>query len=202
MECRYCIDDLHIEAVIYDIETKCKYHKKQGAVYSPASLVPKGICKELFYAAYPGSLAVLYSGKPRCRGFRKKGIQEITATCPHPQGIKVLIKYQEVLPAFIRKLKEICEEIVKVVYRPFDAHFRRVLIEVIEESSHCPKGYTKGTIFTFNTGKTDELCPAGFAAIYPYARILKACKDKGNCSGSMKVHCPDHVGVTYEIKVT
>ncbi|MFH1379696.1 MAG: TIGR04076 family protein [bacterium] len=201
MECRYCIDELPVRVVISDIETKCKYHMCTGAVYESSALAPRGMCRELFYAAYAPSLAVLYNGKPRRWNLRTKGVEELTASCPHPQGIRVCIRSQEILPAPIRILKEICEELLKIIFRPLDGHFRRVGIEVIQGSPHCPKAYKKGDTFQFNTNKRDELCPAGFAAIYPYVRILKSAKDRGSSSGTMKIHCPDHVGVTYEIQV-
>ena len=200
MECKYCIDNLDFNIKIADIETKCKYHKKRGQVYPVWAMVPKGMCRELFYAAYPASLAVLYNGKPLPWRPRKKGIDEMTATCVAPNGIKVKIKAKEILPAPLRILKELVEELCKKFYRAYDAPFRKVVIEVINKSPVCPKNYKAGNSFEFNIGKKDELCPAGFNAVYPYFRLLKEERKIEGSQGSLSVHCPDYVGVTYEVK--
>lgn len=191
MECKYCIDDLNFNIKIAGIKTKCKYHRKKGQVYPAQALVPKWICRELFYAAYPASLAVLYNGVPVPFRPRKKGTEQMVAACPAPGGIRVKVKSVEILPAPLRILKELIEEVCKKFYRGFDAPFRKVVIEVIESSPHCPKRYKIGDSFKFNIQKKDELCPAGFAALYPYLR--------GGLSHPIFVHCPDYVGVTYEI---
>lgn len=196
MDCQYCIDGLAFAAKILDIETKCKYHKKKGEVYSVSSFVPKGLCMELFYAAYPSSLAVLYNGTPARLGFRKNGLRRAVVSCPHPKGIKVEISCNELFLGPLRMIKEFIEELLKIVYRPLDMHFRRVTIKVIEVSAYCPKGYKVGDRFEFNTHRRNELCPAGFAAIYPYLRVLGK---EGNAN-SLTAHCPDYVGVTYEIR--
>lgn len=192
MECKYCTDNLNFNIRVAAIKTKCKYHRKVGQVYPTQALVPKGMCRELFYAAYPASLAVLYNGVPVRWRPRKKGIEEMMAVCPAPDGIKVKVKSVEILPAPLRILKELAEEICKKFYRGYDAPFRKVTIEVMGTGTHCPKGYRTGDAFEFNIDKKDELCPAGFAALYPYLR-------RTDLNQPIFVHCPDYVGVTYEL---
>lgn len=199
MECEYCIDNLNLNIKIADIERKCKYHKKKGVIYPALDIAPKKLCWELFYAVYPDCLAVLYNGSPLRNSSRKKGMQEIIGSCPMPDGIKVKVKSVEILPAPLRVLKELMEEFTKKIYRAFDAPFRKVLIEVIETNPKCPKDYKIGDTFMFNINKKDELCPAGFAAIYPYFRLLKYNTKVNGLSHSICVHCPDYIGVTYEI---
>lgn len=202
MNCKYCLDDLNFSVKVVDIATKCKYHKKTEVVYSPSAVAPGGLCRELFYAAYPACLSLLYSGKPIRGWLRKKGIKKIASSCPAANGIKVAIKAEEIFIPPLRMLKEFIEEVCKIVLRPLDGPFRRVVIEVIEAGSDCPKGYRVGDKFYFNIDKQDELCPASFSAIYPYLRLLKGKnKNEGLLSSKINVHCPDWVGVTYELEV-
>lgn len=196
MDCKYCIDNLDFTVKVANIKSTCKYHKKKGAVYLPAAIGPKGLCRELFYVSYSGCLAVLYNGIPVRGGLRKKGLKKIFVSCPNPEGIKVEVRSEEVLPAPLRMLKEFAEEIFKIIYRPLNAPFRRVIIEVVEAGRGCPKAHKIGETFRFNTGRKDELCPAGFAAIYPHLRFLSS---NGRASGLLSVHCPDYVGVIYEL---
>lgn len=198
MDCKYCIDDLDLKIKIADT-TKCKYHKKKGQIYPASAIAPKGLCPELFYAAYPACLAVLYNGKPMRGRPRKKGMQETIISCPAPEGVKVRVRSEEVLPRPLKILKEFVEEVCKKLYRGFDAPFRRVTIEVIKTSPNCPKDYKIGQGFQFNIDKKDELCPAGFAAIYPFLRLLSDVNNHKELANSVCVHCPDYVGVTYEV---
>lgn len=198
MDCKYSIEDTNFKIKIVKIKTKCKYHKKIGAIYLPDAIAPKGMCLELFHTAYSGCLSVLYNGLPVPGRPRKKGIQQLTACCPAPDGIGIQIRAEEILPPPIRIVKDLCAEILKKFHRGYDSPFRRVFIEVTHSSSYCPKNYTVGDRFEFNINKKDELCPAGFSAIYPYFRILKNNKDQG-LPDSICVHCPDYVGVIYEI---
>lgn len=200
MDCKYCIDDLNFTVMVADIATKCKYHKKKGAVYSASSVAPAGLCRELFYVAYPSCLALLYSGKPVRGLLRKKGVQRAIVSCPESKGIKIEVKVEEIFIPPLRAMKEFTEELCKFLFRPLDGHFRKIKIEVVETGFDCPKGYHIGDTFQFNTNKEDELCPAGFATIYPYLRFQKDINNNIS-SQSMKVHCPDYVGVTYEILV-
>jgi len=89
-------------------------------------------------------------------------------------------------------LKEMGEELCKKFYRALNAPWRRVVIEVIKVGAHCPKGYKIGDVFEFNINKKEQLCPAGFAVVYPYLRLSP---------DSLCVHCPDYVGVTYEVSI-
>ncbi|MBU0477577.1 hypothetical protein KKC91_03295 [bacterium] len=201
MNCKYCIDDIKYTVEVVDIETKCKYHKKIGEVYSSSAVAPAGLCRELFYTAYPRCLAVLYSGKPTRGWLRGKGVRSMTVRCPAANGIKVLIRVEDIFIPPIRMVKELVEELCKVIYRPLDGPFRKVAIEIIETGSDCPKGYHMGDTFYFNVDKQDELCPAGFATIYPYLRRMRNTKKNNGLLHSIKVHCPDCVGVTYNVTI-
>ncbi|MDO8602379.1 MAG: hypothetical protein Q7O04_00825 [Candidatus Omnitrophota bacterium] len=197
MNCKYCADDLNFKIKVVDIQRGCKYHKKKGELYSASAIAPEGLCREIFYEAYPSCLALLYNGVPVNMRPRKKGTEEMIVVCPAPEGVKVRIRSEEILPPFLRILKEFMEEVLKKVYRAFDIPLRNVIIEVMEAGPACPKGYKTGDRFKFNISRRDELCPAGFALVYPYVRSLPGIKNKNQ--GSFCVHCPDYVGVTYEI---
>ncbi|KKR03872.1 MAG: hypothetical protein UT30_C0017G0011 [Candidatus Uhrbacteria bacterium GW2011_GWF2_39_13] len=200
MVCKYCIDEkAACKIKVARIETKCKYHCCPGLVYSYDKIAPAGICRELFYSVYPECLSLLYSGKPRKLLPRKKGMTKIMASCPAPDGVKVEISVKDIFPPPVRIIKEITEEICKFIYRPLDGHFRRVFIRIIDKGNACPKNFLPGSIFEFNTIKKDELCPAGFAAIYPYIKTFYSTHKDGEMP-EIKIHCPDYVGVTYEIK--
>ncbi|MBT89495.1 MAG: hypothetical protein CMN79_03275 [Spirochaetales bacterium] len=200
MKCKYCIDEYDFSVKVAEIETKCKYHKETNQIYNASSVAPKGLCRELFYAAYPECLAALYSGLPEKKRFRQKGTDRMVVVCPAINGVKVLIKAEEILPKPLGKLKELVEEFCKKFYKAFDVPFRKVFIEIIEAGDGCHKDYRIGDIFEFNINKNDELCPAGFATIYPYLRFLKN-SNKGKEGSSIMVHCPDYVGVTYEVTI-
>lgn len=199
MNCDYCTDDISFKVKVVDIETKCKYHKELGHVFNMQDLAPKGLCRELFYAAYPKSLAVLYNGRPNRGKIRSKGINQMVTACPAPNGVKVRIRTEERLHPIFRMIKELIEEFMKFIHRGYDAPFRNVTIEVAEVGTYCPKGYQEGDMFKFNINKQDELCPAAFATVYPYLKFLDNEKNKTGRSKTMKIHCPDFVGVTFEI---
>ena len=76
MNCKFCLDQMDFSVKVVDITTKCKYHRKIGQVYPASKVAPFGLCRELFYAAYPACLAALYHGKPMRGWLRKKGIQK------------------------------------------------------------------------------------------------------------------------------
>lgn len=198
MKCKYCIDEYDFSVKVAHIETKCKYHREINQVYKASSVAPKGLCRELFYAAYPECLAVLYNGLPEKKRFRAKGKDRMVAVCPAINGVKVLITAEEILPTPLGKLKELVEEFCKIFKKAFDVPFRKVFLEIIEVGDECHKGYKVGDRFEFNVDKNDELCPAGFAAVYPYLRLLNN-SNKESGDSSIMVHCPDYVGVTYEI---
>lgn len=199
MGCEYCTDETSFEVKVSEIETKCKYHKQIGRVFKMEELAPQGLCRELFYAAYPKSLAVLYNGMPNRGKFRTKGINQLVTACPAPNGVRVRIRTEERLHPYLRMIKELFEEFLKWIFRAYDAPFRKVSIEVEEVGSYCPKGYQVGDRFQFNINKQDELCPAAFATVYPYLKFLENEKNVTGKSKSMKVHCPDFVGVTFDV---
>ncbi|MBF0624372.1 MAG: hypothetical protein HQL82_06150 [Magnetococcales bacterium] len=198
MPCPHCTDHLPLSVRVARIETRCKYHPREGLVYGPAALVPNGLCRELFCAAYPEALAVLYNGRPRRLRPRQQGQAVSFARCPAPGGVRVAVRCRDKLPPPLRVAKELAEEACKVLFRPVDAHFRGVTIEVLEVGPACHKGYEPGRRFEFNVGDTRQLCPAGFAAIQPHVGRLAA---SGADQAPLTVHCPDWVGVTYEIRL-
>jgi uncharacterized repeat protein (TIGR04076 family) len=98
-------------------------------------------------------------------------------------------------------LKELAEEALKFLLRGYDAPYREVALEVVEAGSACPKNYEVGQKFFFNTDNTEELCPAAFSSTYPYINYLSKLRGSNSEPCSMKVHCPDYVGVTFNVKV-
>ncbi|MEE2999875.1 MAG: TIGR04076 family protein [Pseudomonadota bacterium] len=200
-DCPYCHDDLKVSVTVANVITKCKYHRRIGQEYKHDEIAPKGLCRTMFYRAYPTALAILYHGKPKKFWFRGFGKDTAVVSCPAENGVKVKITSREKLPAPIRLLKELAEEVLKLVLRGYDAPFREVALEVVEAGSSCPKGYSVGQKYYFNTDDTKELCPAAFSTTYPYMNYLAKTKRATGKPCSMKVHCPDFVGVTFDVKV-
>ncbi len=200
-DCPYCHDDLKVSVSVDNIITKCKYHRRIGQDYSLDHIAPEGLCRAMFYRAYPTSLAILYHGRPKKFWFRSRGKDTQEVSCPAVNGVKVKVSSREKLPAPIRMLKELAEEALKLVLRGYDAPFREIALEVVEAGSACPKGYKTGQKFYFNTDDTEELCPAAFSSAYPYVNYLAKTKRATGEPCSMKVHCPDFVGVAFDVKV-
>jgi uncharacterized repeat protein (TIGR04076 family) len=167
--------------------------------YDQTNIAPQEMCRELFYAAYPAALSLLYSGKPRKTWLRRHGLSKVSVSCPVRNGVALVVQKKEILPAPVRMLKELAEEAVKIFWRPVDAHFRKVAMQVALCGAQCPRDYPVGRKFAFNTHCTNELCPAGFATIYPYVRYLE--RESVNANKTLRIHCPDHAGVLYDLSV-
>jgi len=201
-DCPYCHDDLNVTVSVDDVMTKCKYHRRIGQGYSIDEIAPPGLCRTMFYRAYPTSLAVLYHGKPKKFWLRRRGHDSYIVSCPASEGVEVKISSKEQLPMLIRMMKELLEEALKFFLRGYDAPFRQVALEVVKAGPACPKGYKIGQKFYFNTNNTEELCPAAFSSTYPYINYLANMNRSSGEACSMQVHCPDFVGVTFGLKVS
>jgi uncharacterized repeat protein (TIGR04076 family) len=199
MECPYCTDSAPLSVRVAHIHTKCKYHPCVAMAYGGESCAPAGLCRELFHAAYPECLSLLYGGRPRRWRSRSRGQRQAIVTCPARDGVTLDVRVKDILPAPLRMLKELAEEACKAWFRPVDAHLRRVVMTVAATGPACPKAYRVGRRFEFNTHRSAELCPAGFEAVYPYVRHIQNAKAEDDAAQPIRVHCPDHAGVIYEV---
>ncbi len=199
-QCDYCIDGVNAAATVVRIRSRCAYHKRTGETFVQAQFGPPGMCGELYHAAYSACLAVLYSGKPRFWRPRSRGRATLTACCPAADPVRLTVTMGERFPPPIRIVKEMAEELFKKTYRPVDAHFRNVTMEVAAAGASCPKGYKPGDSFSFDTGRRGRLCPAAFAAVYPALRPLALTAKVGGSAPRLRIQCPDHAGVTFEVR--
>ena len=90
-DCPYCHDDLKVSVTVANVITKCKYHRRIGQEYKHDEIAPKGLCRTMFYRAYPTALAILYHGKPKKFWFRGFGKDTAVVSCPAENGVKVKI---------------------------------------------------------------------------------------------------------------
>jgi uncharacterized repeat protein (TIGR04076 family) len=98
---------------------------------------------------------------------------------------------EDALPKPILFLKRNLEKILAKIYRPIDLPDRRINIKIIDQKN-CPKRYQIGRVFKFNPWNRNEICPAGFAQMYP---LLTQPKTKAK----IFVACPDDNVVIYQI---
>jgi len=161
----------------------CKYHKRAGQQYTSDDIV-KDFCFEAFYTAYPYCLALLYNAK-----FPNK--KQITLSCPQEKGIDFTINRHRAWSLTtglgLRLLKKLSQ---KLSY-PLDIEDYQLTIKIIANHGTCPKKYPVGKTYQFNIRRLNELCPAAFYQLYPF--FFSGVKN-------VKLHCPDHQGMSYLIK--
>lgn len=197
----------------------CKYHKKNGQEFHIGEIVPKGMCFEAFSVAYPSALALLYNADMKTPGCNKwqpmdsahekdrKESNTLIFQCPSSKN-KVIFQMvrREKLPQVVKKAKHAAEEVFKRFFFPVDKiHLEHdVVMKVVKVEGDCPQGHKVGDSYSLNTQDTDILCPASFNSLYTFIQMLYKdvklpwAKEKG----SAFVHCPDHEGIIYKIRIS
>lgn len=169
----------------------CKYYRKELEVFDLDHLAPKGLCLDLYFAAYPYCLSLLYGA---CFTWEKdKNV--VNAQCPAADGnvhfkVKRIPLKKQVISNGIKKNNKIIVEIIRVEKSKGE----------YENSCICP--HETGEKFEFNQGDDlTQMCPAAFYNIYPN---LKSMLNKGEPSwsknGKVFMQCPDNIsGIMFEI---
>jgi len=173
----------------------CKYHREIGKTYDIEHLGPKGICLDLYHAAYPYCLALLHGAE--FSWMKDKNPNSVFGQCSAP--IKCV--YFEVIR------KKLPETIINQGVKKE----QQILIKIkeIEDSEgeynnsciNCP--HKSGQVFEFNQGDfLDELCPAAFNNLWPSLKtILNDGKIHWEKNGKIYGRCPDNdTRIAFEIK--
>lgn len=169
---------------------RCRYHKwPLREKYDETNWIPKGLCPEMFHAAYPACLAMIYGGEGVPR--------EIT--CPSGK-VRVRIELED------RPLKILREAGMKgfnILRMNTEIPLKRCFLRTIEADG-CPLGTIAGALYEFNMGDNRGICPAMFHNIYPPLSAKMAGRpfpwpELVGCRGI--VQCPDSVsGITMKFK--
>lgn len=174
----------------------CRYHKKQGQIFSGSDLLPHGLCPHAYNAAYAHCLALLYGGSYEAD--ENHPVYETMIACPSSHNTVLMkISMSFTLPYLLRKLKNILVRLFLLLGIPAEYPDKKVIIETADVQGSCPRGQTPGKRFLFNIWNRNELCPASFYAAHPLlmAKILTARTDAP--SKTALFHCPDPRGVSY-----
>jgi len=161
---------------------RCRYHKwPRREEYDRRNWIPEGLCPELFHAAYPSCLALIYSEKP--------GISR-PLYCPEGARVQVLITTEDRRATPLRKA---AMKVFHIAGKNIEIPFRRCRIHVMR-AGDCPIGMSRGTSFEFNMGGLPQLCPAFFHNSYPVlAALMRGAKPpwRGLEDNGGLVQCPD-----------
>jgi len=132
----------------------------------------------------PVCLSLLYNG-------HKSGIK---IKCPNKKNFLELEIYKKsFLPKTLVTVKNLLWSLITLVYRPIDIPHENIYLKIVKTNKLCPKNYSINKVFVFNIWSKKEMCPAGFAQIFPILFKLKR-------GGRYPLPCPDEKGITYEIE--
>lgn len=136
----------------------CRYHRLPRRVhYDNRLLAPRGMCIDLFHAAYPYGLGMMYGAKFQ---------EPIVVSCPYPSA-NVCVKL-EVKTLLTKPLRRFIAYVLSKIGRKVEIPGIRLIMTILQgANSNCPCAYTQGTQFQFNIWQGKEVCPALFDALYP-----------------------------------
>lgn len=176
------------ELTAVELKKRCRYHKREGQTYTCDSIAPKGLCLDAFHVVYPCCLALLYDADFTGSCHESAGRDEVAIQCP--MGcMRMRVTRIQSLPKPVKFLKTSAEKIFKKLFFPPDVPDYKIRILVEESSDECP--HKSGEEYYLNIRNTSELCPASFDALYPFLDV----------TDMRFVHCPDHEGILYELKI-
>lgn len=179
---KYCSNYPHKGVEVELIKNPCRYHKYESQEYCGKKLAPFKFCFDAFYVAYSYCFALLYGAK-----FEFGNSDSVKIRCPAIKNFIIMeIRKKRIFPKFVIALKEKLIKFLQRLNIPCEFPHQKIKIRVME-NNNCPAGYRLGEEFEFNIWKKDELCPAGFNALFPFISN----DNKG------KVHCPDPRGIIY-----
>jgi uncharacterized repeat protein (TIGR04076 family) len=133
-------DSFWFKARVACMDKDCRYHKRLGQEYDFAALAPHGLCRTLYYFAYPTCLAMLYGAR-----YTQKDVK-----CPFCETV-VRVEVDSLFPRYLRM--------------PFGIVNTRIKLTIIAAGEKYP--YKLGYVYHMNLRGTDELCPCAFHMMYP-----------------------------------
>lgn len=174
----------------------CRYHKEQDRSFHPGDLFPRGFCPHAYRAAYPYALALLYNARfPAEDGGGRAG--SVRIRCPGSDGyIEMNLSTEHLYPKLLRTLKDAAIWLLQKLNIPAEYPDKNVFLEVCRVEGNCRYDLKPGNKFKFNLFDRKELCPASFYGLYP---ILVSRTGNAGGGSSTLAHCPDPLGVFYEI---
>lgn len=169
----------------------CKYYRYCNEAFDLEHLGPKGLCLDLYFAAYPYFLALLYGAKFSWENDKNT----VHAQCPAPSGsvhfeVRRIPLEKEILSEGIKKKVKI---IVKITY---------IEEQVGDYNYSCICSQKVGQEFEFNQGDfLEQMCPAAFYNIYPTIKSMLLNREKRwSKGGKVYMQCPDNnIGIMFEI---
>ena len=170
----------------------CSYYRQCNETFDIEHLGPKGLCLDLYFAAYPYFLGLLYGAEFSW----EKDKDAVNAQCPAPDGnvhfeVRRVPLRKEVISRGVRKKYKIMLKI---------AHVEKKTGEYINNSCIC--SHKVGEEFEFNQGDfLEQMCPAAFYNIYPVLKLMlnggKECWKKNN---RVYMQCPDNkTAIMFEV---
>ncbi len=171
----------------------CKYYRKEGGeTFDLNHLGPPGICLDLYSAAYPYCLGLLYGAQFSW----EQDKNAVNAQCPVPEGnvhfeVRRIPLEKMVIREGIKKNYDILIKIIDI-----EKSSRKY-----QDCSSCP--HKPGQEFEFNQGDhLDQMCPAAFYSIYPTLKtIINGGKSSWTKNDKFYMRCPDNKpNITFEIQ--
>lgn len=195
IDCEVCTPNVDTQIALHSCVHRCKYHKEfRKNKYTFQNIVPRNLCPDLFYIAYPFCLAFLYDAT-----IDKK--KKRVVSCPNPKAnVKIEIKLK---PIIFKSLINKIERLARKYWRPLNLPDKRILLRIVSVDGDCPRGHKKNQDFEFNIGFFSELCPASFHSIYPFIFLIarKRLSRFSDTRDSIKIGCPDIKNkITYKIQ--
>jgi uncharacterized repeat protein (TIGR04076 family) len=169
----------------------CKYYRSMLEEFGLNSLGPEGICLDLYYAAYPYCLALLYGAKFTWENDKNA----VNAQCPAPAGnVHFQVMRKPLKKQIISNgIKKKCRIIIKIT------HIEK---SVLKCKNGCDCKLMAGQKFEFNQGDDlNQMCPAAFYNIYPNIKtFMNSKKASWMKDGKIFMQCPDNIsGIMFEI---
>jgi uncharacterized repeat protein (TIGR04076 family) len=163
-----CTAEVHdYETAISSCQHLCKYyrHRPEQHAFDGA---PKGLCPHLFMAAYPFALGLLYGATYPSMVEEN----EMRLACPSVEP-NVRFSIVRELRSTARRAFDLLKAAVARPFTKIDRIEYRVFFRIdAVVGDGCAKHHFVDQRFEFNTGGTDEQCPAVFANIYPTTLAL------------------------------
>ncbi|MFH1721654.1 MAG: hypothetical protein ABH950_03505 [Candidatus Altiarchaeota archaeon] len=187
----------HLENICLEVvgmEKKCRYQERMHQTYGYPQITG-GICPELFHAAYPYSLGLLYDARfdsGDCPGGKDQ--DSAVVRCPRG-GIILEVRRIGTLPKPLKNLKALAEKFSeKFLDYPIDKIDCKIRFKIISSDGSCICGHKVGEEYWLNIWDKCLMCPATFDAVYS-----AMCRVSAGIRDEELVACQDYEGITYKI---
>ena len=178
-------------------ERTCKYHREIGKTFDINHLGPKGMCLDLYYAAYPYCLALLHDAE--FSWMKQKNPNSVQAQCPAPTKSIYFEVNRKKLEQPIESQGVKKDKIITIKINKIEDSEG----EYCNNCVNCP--HYPGQEFEFNQGDfLNYLCPAAFYNLWPTIKtIINNGEIPWKNKETNKVHarCPDNdTRIAFEIE--